>query len=289
MEEVVADGNDIKPALPLVVDRSCELAVECWQLRRELQDRKAKTKLAEDFIAKLQKDITRHNHNLSTQRSELKEKDKLLYELKNEMVEQKTKITDLEMSNHGLVQSLRKRRAELEAMGKAQKALGSELEEFKRKSAEEAAAATRTHKAALQAVQSKLATTTSDLESERKRRTVLEAETKKQQDDIRALRNEVATLKVREANLAPRSELMAVKTALESTAAGKAALEAAHSELQSKHSATVVSATELGDSFQLLRTEFRLLLSQPQFKNVRVSNKISRLLNAENPPAVSPR
>ena len=51
------------------------------------------------------------------------------------------------------------------------------------------------------------------------------------------------------------------------------------SVLNSNYAADKVATAELTENYHTLRSEFKLLLSQPQFKNIRVNNKISKLLN----------
>ena len=74
---------------------------------------------------------------------------------------------------------------------------------------------------------------------------------------------------------------------LNTTQQQKSELEEELSQLQGEMNTQTVAATELGENYKVIRTEFKLLLSQPQFKNIRVNNKISRLLNETTGP--SPR
>ena len=116
--EVIVEGDGIAATMPLAIDRNCELAVECWQLRRELHDKKINQKRNESFIIKLQKDVSRLTASNSTQRVELKDKEDFNFELQNTILDMRTKITDLEVSNHGVTGTLRKRRIDLDKLNK---------------------------------------------------------------------------------------------------------------------------------------------------------------------------
>ena len=122
------EGNQHNVPLAFAADRSCELAVECWQLRRELNDVKTKHSLSEKFVHKLQKDIVRLNSNISSQRVELKSKENDIFQLNNNILSQNKRITDLEVSLHGVTASLKKKKQDAEALSKQLKVLEQELE-----------------------------------------------------------------------------------------------------------------------------------------------------------------
>jgi chromosome segregation ATPase len=134
VDEIIVEGEDYgKTQLPLSYDRSCELAVECWQLRRELADRQVKQSDSEAFAAKLQKDINRLKNNADVQRLDIKEKEKTIFDLSNTVLDQNTRITNLEVSLNGVTGTLRRKNAELSAAAKKYKSLEDELSEYREK------------------------------------------------------------------------------------------------------------------------------------------------------------
>lgn len=118
ISEVIVEGEGIAATMPLTFDRNCELAVECWQLRRELHDKKINEKRNDSLINKLQKDISRLNAANSTLRVDFKEKEDFNFQLQNTILDMRAKITDLEVSNHGVTGTLRKRRIDLDKLTK---------------------------------------------------------------------------------------------------------------------------------------------------------------------------
>ena len=52
-------------------------------------------------------------------------------------------------------------------------------------------------------------------------------------------------------------------------------------ELTAKYKTEKINSAELLENYNTIKSEFKLLLSQPQFKNIRVNNKITKLLNDE--------
>jgi len=134
VEELIIEGDDYgKTQLPLSYDRSCELAVECWQLRREVADRKVKQADSDAFAMKLQKDIMRLKNNADVQRLDIKEKEKTIFDISNTVLDQNTRITNLEVSLSGVTGTLRRKNAELQAAAKKYSALEEEFRVSKEK------------------------------------------------------------------------------------------------------------------------------------------------------------
>lgn len=132
VEELIIEGDDYgKTQLPLSYDRSCELAVECWQLRREVADCKARQADAENFCLKLQKDIVRLKNNADVQRLAMKEKEITIFDISNTVLDQNSKITDLEVSLAGITGTLRRKNAELKTAAKNYKTLEDEFRQYK--------------------------------------------------------------------------------------------------------------------------------------------------------------
>ena len=131
VEELIIEGDFGHTELPLSAERSCELAVECWQLRRDLHDRKKKQLEAEQFSLKLQKDVVRLTHNVSLQRGLIKEKDEEIFKLSNTILDQNKKITDLDVSLNGVSGTLRRKKSDIEKISKQHKALQEEFNSYK--------------------------------------------------------------------------------------------------------------------------------------------------------------
>lgn len=107
----------------------------------------------------------------------------------------------------------------------------------------------------------------------------LVSETTQQQASMTELRARIAAFQEQVTKMTPTDQFDEVSAELAETIREKIALQESLTDLQTEHSAAKVTAAELGENYNILRTEFKLLLSQPQFKNIRVNNKISRLLN----------
>jgi chromosome segregation ATPase len=130
----------------------------------------------------------------------------------------------------------------------------------------------------------KLAQTTRELAEMADKKAMLDAETGGQQQELVELRRRVAAFEKQVASMTPTVEHDAVCDELAATARERLELQEALTELQGEHSEAQVAAAELTENYNVIRTEFKLLLSQPQFKNIRVNNKISRLLNDAGAP-----
>jgi len=134
----------------------------------------------------------------------------------------------------------------------------------------------------------KLAQTTRDLVEMTGYKQGLDSETAVQTSELADLRARVAAYENQVAGMTATTRYEAICDQLSETTRDKIALQEALTELQGEHSAANVAAAELLENYNVIRTEFKLLLSQPQFKNIRVNNKISRLLNDTGGPG-SPR
>ena len=120
---------------------------------------------------------------------------------------------------------------------------------------------------------------TKELAREKQQKNDLISTSGSQAADLQELREQVRRYAAQVADMTPTDIHEAAMVRLEEASRDRDQLRESLAKLQEEYNADKVDAAELLENYNLLRTEFKLLLSQPQFKNIRVNSKISKLLN----------